>query len=78
MKNKSLYLGIALVVAMNVVFVACKDDENPKMDEETFTDVSAHYGIASGGNTPTGVTATARQSNKDGTIYISLIRNGSG
>ncbi|MDR1866864.1 MAG: InlB B-repeat-containing protein [Treponema sp.] len=140
--KKSLYFGfVAIVVAMSVVFVACKDDEEKPVEttytvtfntgtggstvapatvkagatvsepadpekaghdfggwfkEETFTtewnftddtvtanttlyakwteaftDVSTYYEIVSD-KTPTGVTATAKQSNKDGTIYISL------
>ncbi|MDR1867411.1 MAG: InlB B-repeat-containing protein [Treponema sp.] len=37
MKNKSLYLGIALAVAMSLVLSACKDDEDPATVTYTVT-----------------------------------------
>ncbi|MDR1866914.1 MAG: hypothetical protein LBQ77_01440 [Treponema sp.] len=73
--KKSLYFGIVtLAVAMSVVFTACKDDEE-KVDEEILTDVR---GISLATDTESMLVNktlkidSAKQSNKDGTIYIKL------
>ncbi|MDR1867338.1 MAG: hypothetical protein LBQ77_03600 [Treponema sp.] len=73
--KKSLYLGFALVMAMSVVFFACKDDDE-KSDEETFTDVKASYSLPSTTEAAK-VNAnlsidSAQKSNKTGIITIKL------
>ncbi|MHB9296090.1 hypothetical protein PilKf_01844 [Pillotina sp. SPG140] len=74
--KKSLYLGfVTLAVAMSVMFTACKDDDE-KVDEETFTDVKANYSLATDTESAkvnkTLKIDSAKQSNKDSTIYIKL------
>ncbi|MDR1866924.1 MAG: hypothetical protein LBQ77_01490 [Treponema sp.] len=74
--KKSLYLGIALAVAMSLVFSACKDDED-KPDEETFTDVSSSYSLPKVAESEEAkvnkdLTITAKKSDKTGIIYITL------